>query len=105
MIEGDRSLKHKLLSLREGEAIVVSTKGLANYHNGSTIMISPGARGLNSYHRLENGEKHRVLLRAYKELVLTLNCPPEGVMAEEMPGREFKVRFIRIENGGRLRRA
>lgn len=99
MIEGPRTLKCQLLALREGEAIVVSTRGLANYRNGSTIVIPPGARDANSYHRLPKTEKCRALLKAYQELVLSLKFPPEGVVAEEMPGHEFKVRFIRMENG------
>lgn len=100
MIEGEhRTLKHQLLGLREGEVIVISTKGLANYRNGSTITIPSGARDANSYHRLPKTEKCRAILKAHKELVLALRYPPDGVHAEEMPGQEFRVRFIRMENG------
>jgi hypothetical protein len=97
--EEHRTLKCKLLGLREGEALVVSTKGLANFRNGSTITIPSGARDANSYHRLAKTEKCRALIMAHKELTLALRFPPDGVYAEEMPGQEFRVRFIRMENG------
>lgn len=103
MIEPEHSLKAKLMGLREGEVLTVSTRDLANYHNGGEIRIPNGRpnQDHSPYHCLESRAQCAAIVRAYKELRLLLLRPPPGIIAEELPGSQFRVRFVRIENGGR----
>lgn len=96
---GKKTLKRVLLQLRAGEPIEVTTRDLANYHNGGMMHIKNGGRS-EPFNRMEKREKSAAIVLAYRELRLLLINPPEGVFAEELQGPEFKVRFLRIENGG-----
>lgn len=98
MIDPSHTLKFKLLHLREGEVLDVSTKDLANYHNGGSIRIQNGApKKATPLYSLDPRERSAAVVRAYKELKLLLVQPPPGVSAEELPGEEFRIRFVRTE--------
>ncbi|MEM0344092.1 MAG: hypothetical protein QXU73_07610 [Thermoplasmata archaeon] len=91
-------MKWKLLNLREGEVLEVSTKDLANYHNGGAINIPNGAPQQHTpLYRMDPKGRSAAIVRAYKELRLFLLHPPPGIIAEELPGAQFRVRFVRIE--------
>jgi hypothetical protein len=96
---GEKSLKRILLQLRVGEMKDVSTRDLANFHNGGLLQIS-AHNAHEPYHQMDMRQKHAALVLAYRELRLLVRNPPPGIMAEELIGSEFKVRFIRFENGG-----
>lgn len=98
MIDRPHSLKYKLQNLREGEVLTVSTKDLANFHNGGAIRIPNGqpTNERSPYHLLSPQERGAAIVQAYNELRLLLRQPPPGVVAEELPGSQFKVRFARI---------
>ena len=97
---GKRTLKRVLLQLRDGEPLEITTRDLANYHNGGLIRIKNGGRS-EPFNRMEKREKSAAIVLAYRELKLLLINPPEGIFSEELQGPEFKVRFVRIENGGK----
>lgn len=102
MIPQNRTLKLRLLSLREGEVLTITTRDLANYHNGGSIKIPARAPSATSspYLLLDTCEKKSALVKAFQELRDLSVRPPPGVFAEELPGREFRIRFVRIEGGG-----
>lgn len=95
----EKSLKRVLLQLRVGEMKDVSTRDLANFHNGGLLQI-PAHNVHEPYHQMDMRQKHAALVLAYRELRLLVRNPPPGVVAEELLGPEFKVRFVRLENGG-----
>lgn len=93
----EKSLKRVLLQLRTGEPIEITTRDLANYHNGGLMRIKNGGRS-EPFNRMEKREKSAAIVLAYRELRLLLIQPPDGIFAEELQGPEFKVRFVRVES-------
>lgn len=91
------TLKSRLERLRDGEVLVVTSKDLANYYCGGACPI-PSHKS-SPFHSLEKTERHRLTIRAYKELIVALKFPPRGVEAEELPGQEFRIQFVRMEDG------
>lgn len=95
MTSNNGTLKSKLALLREGEVLVLNSKDVANMYCGGKYPIP--AHRQSPYHRLTKPEQCSLVRRAYKELILALKFPPQGVEADELPGAEFRVEFIRME--------
>jgi hypothetical protein len=95
MLSNNGSLKNRLVQLREGEVVVLGSKDLANYYCGGKCPIP--AHRTSPFHQLEKVEKQKLTIRAYKELIVALKFPPEGIEAEELPGSEFRIQFVRME--------
>lgn len=92
---GNGTLKNVLNRLREGEVLVVGSKDLANYYCGGRCPIP--AHTTSPYHLLTKPEQCALVRKAYKELIVALKFPPQGVEAEELTGSEFKIQFTRLE--------